>query len=197
MSKVHGNAWSHQKRVEVATAHAMGLSAPMIQAATGVSAETIRHWRMEEWFKELIEELRRDEDIQVDAKLTKIVNKSLETIVDRLENGDFMFDPKEGEFRRKPLNARDVVKVADIMFDKRNLLRGKPTTISGKEQISDRLLKLAEDFKRFALAKTIDAEVIPDAIHDQREAGLQEGESGVRLQTGDSTQTSPSQPSQT
>ena len=161
MSKLHGNAWPSKKRIEVATAHAMGLSAPMIEAATGVSADTIRHWRMEDWFKELIEELRREDDVQVDAKLTTIVSKSLDTLVDRLEQGDFMYDPKDGEFRRKPLNARDVVKVADIMFDKRNLLRGKPTSISGKEQVSDRLLKLAEEFAKFAKARTIEAVVAP------------------------------------
>lgn len=156
MSKVHGNAWSDKKRIEVATAHAMGLSAPLIEATTGVPAQTIRHWRMTDWFRDLVEEIRREDDNSVDAKLTNIVSKSMDVITDRLENGDFMFDSKEGTFVRKPLAAKDVNRIADTMFDKRNLLRGKPTFISGAaEQVSDRLLKLAVEFERFVNAKEI------------------------------------------
>lgn len=153
--------WSEKKRIEVATAHAMGLKAPMIEVATGVPAQTVRHWRLQDWFKDLVEELRREDDHSTDAKLTKIVDKALDTVVDRLENGDFMFDPKSGDFVRKPLLAKDVTKIADTMFDKRNLLRGKPTSISGKqEQISDRLAKLAIEFTRFVNAKTVQGEVL-------------------------------------
>ena len=152
-------SWSEQKRIEVATAHAMGLKAPMIEVATGVPAQTIRHWRLQDWFKDLVSELQREDDYSADAKLTKIVNKALDAVVDRLENGDFMFDPKSQEFVRKPLLARDVTRIADTMFDKRNLLRGKPTSISGKqEQISDRLAKLAIEFTRFVNAKDITPE---------------------------------------
>lgn len=158
-------SWSEAKRIEVATAHAMGLKAPMIEAATKVPTQTIRHWRLQDWFKDLVDEIRREDDHEVDAKLTKIVGKSLDAVVDRLENGDFMFNPKQGKFVRRPVYARDVTRIADIMFDKRNLLRGKPTSISGKqEQISDRLVKLAIEFERFVKAKTIEGEVIKDAI---------------------------------
>lgn len=213
MAALQGNAWPEKKRIEVATAHVMGLTGPQIAVATGVPANTVRQWRMQDWFKDLVEEIQREDDYQSDAKLTKIVSKSLDTIVDRLENGDFMWDSKEGEFRRKPLAARDVVKVADIMYDKRNLLRGKPTAISGKEQVSDRLLKLAEQFARFASAKTIDAEVVhveitepeigrdetqgvlSNAVHDERETGLQEGVPGVRGIEGGDSQASPSESS--
>ena len=156
-------SWSEQKRIEVATAHVMGLKAPMIEVATGVPAQTIRHWRAMDWFKDLVNELQREDDYSADAKLTKIVNKALDTVVDRLENGDFMFDPKSSSFVRKPLKATDVTRIADTMFDKRNLLRGKPTSISGKtEQISDRLVKLAAEFSRFVTAKTVEGEVIPN-----------------------------------
>ena len=163
MSTVHGNAWSEAKRIEVATAHMMGLKAPMIEVATGVPAQTVRHWRLADWFKDLIEELRREDDHEVDAKLTKIVGKSLDSVVDRLENGDFMYDKETNSFVRRPLYVKDITRVADVMFDKRNLLRGKPTSISGKtEQISDRLLKLAAEFERFVNAKDV-TNAIPES----------------------------------
>ena len=160
MSKLHGNAYPEKKRIEVATAHAMGLSSTMISAATGVQAQTVRFWRMQDWFKDLVEEIRREDDNTVDAKLTNLVSKSLDVITDRLENGDFMFDQKSGSFVRKPISAQVVNKIADTMFDKRNLLRGKPTSISGKqEQITDRLAKLAIEFERFVNAKDITNDV--------------------------------------
>lgn len=188
-------SWSEKKRIEVATAQAMGLNAPMIEAATGVPKETVRGWRLQDWFKDLIAELQREDDYQVDAKLTKIVNKALDTVVDRLENGDFMYDPKTGAFIRKPLLAKDVSKISDTMFDKRNLLRGKPTNISAKaEQISDRLIKLAAEFSRFVNTKEVKGEVI-DAVYDERTPGLQEGEPAIQLETIGDTQASPAESS--
>lgn len=163
MSELHGNAYPEKKRIEVATAHAMGLSSTMISAATGVKAQTVRVWRMQDWFKDLVEEIRREDDNTVDAKLTNLVAKSLDVITDRLERGDFMYNQKTGEFVRKPLNAQTVNKIADTMFDKRNLLRGKPTSISGKQElITDRLAKLAIEFERFVNAREIKVEVLPN-----------------------------------
>ena len=163
MSELHGNAYPEKKRIEVATAHAMGLSSTMISAATGVKAQTVRVWRMQDWFKDLVEEIRREDDNTVDAKLTNLVTKSLDVITDRLERGDFMYNQKTGEFVRKPLNAQTVNKIADTMFDKRNLLRGKPTSISGKQElITDRLAKLAIEFERFVNAREIKVEVLPN-----------------------------------
>ena len=168
MTELHGNAYPEKKRIEVATAHAMGLSSTMIAAATGVKAQTVRVWRMQDWFKDLVEEIRREDDNTVDAKLTNLVTKSLDVITDRLERGDFMYDYKTKEWTRKPLSAQVVNKIADTMFDKRNLLRGKPTSISGKQElITDRLAKLAIEFERFVNAKEIKVEVLPN--DEQRE----------------------------
>lgn len=186
-------SWPDKKKIEVATAHSMGLTAPMIEAATGVPRQTIRHWRLEDWFKDLISEIQREDDNNVDAKLTKIVSKSLDNVVDRLENGDYMYDPKQGKFIRKPMTGRDTARVADIMFDKRNLLRGKPTSISGKqEQISDRLLKLAQEFERFTRAKTIEGVIIDRKIGEglQSEVGVGEESIIPRIESSPSQEAS-------
>ena len=173
-------ALSDKKRIEVATAHCMGLSAPMIEIATGVSTHTIRAWRLEDWFKELVDELQRDSDNTSDAKLTKLFDKALDTVLDRLERGDFMYDPKTSQFIRKPLATKDVIKITDTMFDKRALIRGKPTSISVKqEQVSDRLLKLATEFARFANAKEIkQGEIIDVQVITNGQPALESQETG-------------------
>lgn len=156
-------AWSDQKRVEAATADAMGLKAPMIAAATGIPLETIRDWRTREWYKDLVDEIQREEDHALDGKLSKLIDKSTEVILDRLERGDFMFDPKSGDFKRRPVYMKDAAKVTTEIINRRNLLRGKPTSISSKEAIGDRLAKLAEQFSALTKAreeKVVEGEVV-------------------------------------
>jgi len=169
--RVHGLAWSDEKRVEAATADAMGLSATMIQAATGIAAGTIKKWRQEEWYQQLIAEIRDQEDREIDGHLTKLVNDSLKVIGDRLENGDYMWNSKENRFIRKPVYMKEANKVASELIQRRNLLRGKPTSISSKEQISDKLAALADRFAQFARQpRTIEGEVL-DVATERNAAG--------------------------
>lgn len=169
--RIHGLAWSDEKRVEAATADAMGLSASMIQAATGIAAGTIKKWRQEEWYQELIAEIRDQEDREIDGKLTKLVNTSLKVIEDRLEGGDYMWNSKENKFIRKPVYMKEANKVASELIQRRNLLRGKPTSISSKEQISDKLASLADRFEQFARKpRTIEGEVIDVSTETGRDA---------------------------
>lgn len=156
-------AWSEQKRIEVATADAMGLKAPVISMATKVPVETIRDWRMRDWYRDLVDEIQREGDRELDGKLTQLIDKSTNVIIDRLESGDFMYDPKTSRFIRRPVYMKDAAKVATEIINRRNLLRGKPTSISSKEQISDRLNKLAEQFAALTQArqeKVVEGEVI-------------------------------------
>jgi len=139
----------------------MGLNSTMIEVATGVKSGTVKKWRQEEWYQELCREIRDQEDREIDGKLTKLVNKSLDVVVDRLENGDYMWNSKDNKFIRKPVYMKEANKVASELIQRRNLLRGKPTSISSKEQISDKLNNLAERFAQFARSpRTIEGEVI-------------------------------------
>lgn len=180
--RVHGLAWDDEKRIEVATADAMGLKTPQIQAATGVAAGTVKKWRQEEWYQDLIKEIQNEEDREIDGKLTRLVNKSLEVISDRMENGDWMWNSKDNKFVRKPVYMKDANRVATDLINRRNLLRGKPTSISNKEQMSDKLLALAEQFARFTSAKTVQGEVIYDA--EATDAGGHEPHGTDEAETG-------------
>lgn len=155
--------WSDEKRIQAATADAMGLKAPMVAAATGVPVETIRDWRTREWYKDLVSEIQRDDDRELDGRLSKLIDKSTTVILDRLEKGDFMYDPKTARFMRRPVYMKDATKVTTEIINRRNLLRGKPTSISSKEALGDRLQKLADQFKALTEArneKVVEGEVI-------------------------------------
>ena len=149
-----------EKRIQIATAFVAGMTnASDLERLSGVSASAIRNWKQKDWWRDLIERVRHEQDEAMDPKFTKIVDKTLDVIADRLESGDYKMD-RHGELHRVPVSLRDAVHASEKIIDKRNLLRGKPTSrverLSEKEQLN----KLAAEFRKFAGAKQIEGEVI-------------------------------------
>lgn len=169
--------WGEKKKIEVVTTYlAMG-NAPMTEGVTGVPRGTIRQWKLQPWWKEMVEDIRNEEDAGLDVKLSKVIDKSLDAVLDRVENGDFIFDSKTGKFARKPVHMRDALNAVTQTYDKRNLLRGKPTSRVEKHNVQDNLANLAAEFAKFANAKTIQGEVIEDTREEDTS-----GESPVESQ---------------
>lgn len=192
--------WTDQTKVMVVTQYLALGKAPLVEALTGVPRQTIRLWKTQPWWGELVAEIQSEESQERDIKLDKIVNKSLELINDRLENGDVIWDSKLGEACRVPVKLRDISRVTVDMIQKQQEIRDKPYIRNGEEQNTDRLLKLAEQFAQFATAfqkkneKIIEGEVI-DAVHDEREEGYEEGESPLQLTAGTDQEPITTQPS--
>lgn len=142
-------------------------------AITGIPEPTINTWRKQEWWNERIKEIREGENIQLDAKLTKVMDKALDAVVDRIENGEYMYDPRTGEIRRVPAKLRDVQKVAGDMIDKKTLLakmqKGKEE--DKKQVTADHLIQLAREFAKFATGKehkeVDDVKTVIDGEHEE------------------------------
>lgn len=162
--KENGHYFTDQKKLEVVTTYLTLGNAPLTEAVTGVSRHTIRHWKLTDWWKDIERELRDGENLELSTKLKRIVDKSIEVVADRLDNGDHIFNPKTGEILRIPVKARDALRAAETMIDKRQILLDKPTRIVEQRTVEDRLNKLAEEFKRFSQSKTIsgDFSVVED-----------------------------------
>jgi hypothetical protein len=144
-------AWSQSQKVECVLTYLATGSEAKTAAETGIPKTTIHSWRYEPWWKELVEQIKDEKDDEINADIAKIIDKSLSTVADRLENGDFGFNQKTGEIFRKPVNLKDAHKVANDMIDKRNLLNGKPTSRTEKIDSSTQLDFLAKKFAEFAL----------------------------------------------
>jgi len=152
--------YPEEKRIEVATLFASGVvNSTELERLTGIPATVVRDWRTSDWWPELLERVHAAHDDATISKFTKIVDKSLETIQDRLNNGDYVVNRKTGEMVRKPVTMKDAASVATVVVDKRQLLRGKPTTRSESVSTDVRLKKLAEEFERFVKAKEIPGEI--------------------------------------
>lgn len=192
--------YSDQKRVQVVTSYLALGKAPMVEAVTGVPAQTIRVWKMQQWWKDLVREIQTSEDQELDGKLTRVIDKSIDVINDRLEKGDFILDSKTGSIKRVPVKMRDSHRVATDLLDKRNVLRGKPTSITERVSTEDVLRKLAAQFQEFTkfqktrLIEPDQVEYIEDAIPEERGTSIQEGVSlGEEISAQSSEATSSSE----
>jgi len=161
--KVPGTtAWhSDTQRIELVTTWLATGNLALTAATLGIPEVTARRWKAMPWFKQMVTDIRDQENLVLDAKLSKVVNKSVDALLDRVDNGDFQFDQRIGKFVRKPISARDASVISRDMIDRRLLLQGqkevKPDTTRA---MGERLLKLAEEFSKFSKMKTIEHEPI-------------------------------------
>jgi hypothetical protein len=153
-----GEWWSEGKRIDVVTTWLALGKIPLVSHATGVPEGTIRQWRTQPWWRELEISIQTESDQALDAKLAKRIDKALDVIWDRLEKGDFLYDPKTGEFIRKPVNMKDANKVMVDMMDKRMLIRKQPKDIQSQEAVADILKNLAKEFATMVKQKVKDKE---------------------------------------
>ncbi len=145
--------WPEKKKIEAVTAWMSSGSLPIASATTGVPLETIRSWRKMPWWKEIEQQIKDEDNQELDSKFTKIVRKTLDVIEDRIDNGNFQLDPKTGRVLRVPVNLRDTHRVMSDLVDKRRVIRNEPTKVESNEGVNDRLVKLAAQFAEFALGK--------------------------------------------
>ena len=173
------HVWSDKKKIEVVTSWLALGKMPLVEAVTGVPSSTIKQWKLQPWWADMVHQIQTDSDQELDTKLSSIVDKSLEAVNERLMHGEFVLDPKTGKISRVPAKLRDVSRVAVDLLDKRDVLRAKP--VKQQEQLAhlDILKKLAGEFSEWARIhlkkeKTI-GETYDNAIHDERPQGLREG----------------------
>jgi hypothetical protein len=172
-----GKGWSDSDKVKAVTTYLAVGKLPLVEVVTGVPRSTLKQWRLQPWWKELEEEIRREDEYELDAKLSKLIDKSLDAVAERIENGEFRIS-KTGQIQRVPVTLKDVHRVAVDLVDKRNLIRGKPTSRVEKTETVDTLQKLAAQFAEWVKIsmkpepKVIEGEVL--AVHEERETGLQD-----------------------
>jgi hypothetical protein len=150
-----GKWWSEAQKIEAVTTWLALGSIPLTAAATSIPKDTLVRWRYTDWWKELVQQIRSEETLALDGKLKRIVDKALSVVEDRLENGNFQYDPKTGSNVRVPVNLRDSMKTTADLMDRREILKKQPVQEQIEKTIDDRLAKLADEFSRFAKAKDV------------------------------------------
>lgn len=183
-SKTHkpGQTWPIEKRVEVVSQWLVIGNMKQVAAISGVPYDLIKKWKAAPWWGDLVAEIRATQNLTLDTKLSTIVNRSLDAVLDRVENGDFIYDQKSGEIRRKPAALRDLHRVAVDTISKRELIRQEEPLNNQKQTVEEHLKMLAQEMAKWNKAQenkpeVIDLVEVEDAIYEERQTGLQEGTS--------------------
>ena len=183
--------WPVEKKIEAVTTWLALGSLKQAAVVTGVSHGLIKQWKAMPWWKELQDEIIASRRIASANKLSKIVDKSLDVIDDRLDNGDFVYNSKSGEIHRKPVSLRDATSAANALMQRVAIIEKMnrdEQTVEATQTIQEQLANLAKEFAKMnkrnnGKAETIEFKEIDDAVHEEREEGLQDGGEEVHLET--------------
>lgn len=146
--------WDADTRVRAVTLYLIYGNMNRVSKIINMPSGTLRRWKQEDWWEDVVKKVRAEKNDEMDAHMTNIIDKAFKAVEDRLDNGEVIID-KTGDMIRVPVKLRDSVYTAEKLIDKRNLLRGEPTTRSENISVANRLDLLKEQFKRFVNAKEI------------------------------------------
>ena len=163
--------WKESKRIEAVTTYLSTGNLTETGRMTGVPLKTLEQWKKSDWWKEMEKRIRSDEDQQMDAKLTKIIDRTLEKLVDSIENGEHIYDQRTGQVKRMPAKMRDLNNAFNTILDKRQLIRRQPTKIVEQTTTATQLQNLADQFANF-VKKTV--QELPDRHYINNDTVIQQ-----------------------
>lgn len=180
--------WSDQQKLEAVTSWLALGNLAMVSRILSIPEITLRVWKTSEWWNKAVEEIRLSENVQLSARMKKLVEASHTIVAQRLETGDPILNQKTGEIIYKPVNLRDAHRVAvDLIDRQKEVDKLTRDTSPSEERDDDKLAKLAERFaematmsieKQFNKRRTVDSvdnvEDVHHAAYDQRQARLPE-----------------------
>lgn len=140
------------ERTHAAVIYAVTGDAKQAAAIAKIPEREIKKWRVEPWFQNVLAEVRDENKHLIDAKLSSILEKSLEKLEERIEDGDVSFNYRTGEQVVIPVKAKELAGISTAIHKQRALDRGEPTSITASAGMSTeaKLEKLAEAFSSLA-----------------------------------------------
>src|SRR5689334_20503612 len=96
----------------------------LISKLTGWPVKTLYTWPKAEWWPGYYDEAKREFAELLEARLSRIVDKATEAILDRIENGDEVLT-RDGDIVRIKVSARDLGLLVRDGIDKIRLLQNK------------------------------------------------------------------------
>lgn len=144
---------SDSTKVEVVkTFLALGGNLQLTAGSCGIPHRTLQNWKATDWWKNLVSELKKADKLELSAKTKTIVERSMELLLDRIENGDAFFNQKTGEVQRKPVSAAALNQIAKDMMDRKLILDKAFEETIPETTKGDKLAALAERFAKLAEA---------------------------------------------
>lgn len=163
----------------------------IVSEVTEIPYETLSDWKRSEWWPTLVEEIRAAKRAKTGVKLSTIIDTSLEVLQDRLQNGDWVLNNKTGEMQRRPVSLRDATTATNNLLTRQLQMEEIADKMeNNKTTVQETLTLLAKEFQKMNRQKNnktatdIEFKEITNAIHEEREEGLQEGSGAIYEQAG-------------
>ena len=148
------SVWTQNQKLEAVSTYLMLGNMTETAIVTGIPLPTLKLWKQTDWFKEFSLQLKTEDVQQMDSNLKRIINKALKATEERIDYGDAQFDQKTGEIVRVPIKAHVALKISTELLSKQQKLDENPIDRKEVEKtIDERLLKLSEEFAKFASGK--------------------------------------------
>lgn len=160
--------WPLEKKIEVVSKYLVLGNMKLVSVDTGVDYGVLRQWKMQPWWKDLELEIRATQNIAVDNKLSKIIERAMDVTLDRLENGEIVFNRKTGELDRVPVSLKDANKVTTDLMTKQHMLRKEETAQPqvSQQSVTEQLKTLAMEFAKWQTKETAKIEAIDVEVKD-------------------------------
>lgn len=173
-----GKHWTDRDRLKVIAAFSVLGNATKVEEVTGVPANTINYWKTLPWWFEEMDKLRKAEDETMISGYGKIMQKTIDQLERRLEEGDIII-LKDGTKVNKPVSAKELAYISTNATNSRQKIRGEAIDNAVKTiTMQDRLRQLHDQFTSFVKQKPIiEGEIISKEIEDEKDDekdGLQE-----------------------
>lgn len=155
--------YTPDEKVEVAAKYIVYGNLKRVGKEVGIPYDTLKSWKKREWWPLLVAESRKAKQDELDGSFTGIIHQAATALADRIENGNSILG-KDGELHLVPMTGRDLAGVAHLMFDKRALLRGDPTSKVVRISQEEHLHRLSDKFEE--IARKLSEKQVPGEVLD-------------------------------
>ena len=142
--------WSQNQKLQAVSTYLMLGNMSQTAIVTGIPLQTLKIWKYTDWFKEYCLQLQSEDIQQMDSNVKRVIDKALKTVEERLDLGDAQFDQKTGEIVRVPVKAHVALRITTDLMTRRDKEKQNPVKEEIERTIDDRLIKLSEEFAKFA-----------------------------------------------
>jgi len=152
--------YSPEQKIAAASAYLITGTSRQAQKYCGVRADIIRDWKTRSsWWPSVFAECKKKKQDELDAQFSQTVHIAMGQLNDRIINGDEKIG-RDGSVIRLGIGGKDLATIVGILYDKRALLRGDPTSRVENNKGKDAMALLQnkfEDIARQLESKTVDA----------------------------------------
>jgi len=129
---------------------------------TGLTHQTISEWKNKsEWWPTVMAKLKKEKNEELDATVTDLIHKTTTELHARITEGEQQFHQGLPTGHLKPMTGRDLAATLNTLYDKRTMMRGEPTSITGKADQSTIIDSLKEQFAKMA-KQHLEAKVVSE-----------------------------------